>query len=543
MGTQAYRANLSSAIFPLTIADGGRTVIIPGPDQNFDRRVDPTGAQKDAGIPQALYMENCIPTVNGFQSVGYKSIGTLPSRFGAGVGQPSVFENLSFSFITATSGKTLEVMFREGPGGYYDTIASGFSPFGVTWTQGTGSNPTNGAGSGVVAGLSKAVVRNENYLFDGSLLYLVTNPGTDVVNFADITGTLTGIVASDIRWIFGSFNYLIAITEDNRFNWSSTTTATDFVSSLVTGAGSIDINGLTGKIQFVRETPTGCYIYTTNEVVNCQYTGNARYPFKFTPISDVEGFVFPYQVTSSGINSAHYGISTNGKIYLIQAPRAQVIAPEVTTFIERTTSADAYNTSTNVFSRAALVFSRKIHCYLDKYIFLEYTVGGEKYFLFNDLATQRYGKLKQEGRLVSSVPQSATQADVRIYCIRDFTEGESYQLGWDTEDSTYTHSGVLLLGKFQYVRSRFMNLTEIELEGPAETSGTFSSQFSLAHLPSLDGRNFDSPSTPYNSYSSGGVKKYNIDTQRMSAQNHSLAIKGRFNLSTVQLRFFAGGER
>jgi len=71
MGQVAYRANLSSATFPMTIADGGRTVIVPGPDQNFDRRVDPEGSQRDAGIPQALYMENVMPTTNGYQSVGY----------------------------------------------------------------------------------------------------------------------------------------------------------------------------------------------------------------------------------------------------------------------------------------------------------------------------------------------------------------------------------------------------------------------------------------------------------------------------------------
>jgi hypothetical protein len=81
MGTIAYRANLSAATYPMTISDGGRTVIMPGPDNNYDRRVDPTGEQKDAGIPQALYMENVLPTANGYQSVGSLNTGTLPPRY------------------------------------------------------------------------------------------------------------------------------------------------------------------------------------------------------------------------------------------------------------------------------------------------------------------------------------------------------------------------------------------------------------------------------------------------------------------------------
>ena len=80
MAQISYRANLSSAIFPMTLARAGRSVIIPGPDQNFDRRVDPAGEQKDAGIPQVIYMENVLPTANGYQSVAFDLMeaGTLP---------------------------------------------------------------------------------------------------------------------------------------------------------------------------------------------------------------------------------------------------------------------------------------------------------------------------------------------------------------------------------------------------------------------------------------------------------------------------------
>lgn len=71
MAQISYRANLSSTIFPMTIAKGGRTVINPQYDQNFDKRVDSPGdnSKGSAGIPQALYMQNVLPTPDGFQSI------------------------------------------------------------------------------------------------------------------------------------------------------------------------------------------------------------------------------------------------------------------------------------------------------------------------------------------------------------------------------------------------------------------------------------------------------------------------------------------
>lgn len=72
MAQISYRANLSTAVFPMTLSRAGRSVIIPGPDQNFDRRVDPQGQQqRDASIPQVIYMENVLPTSNGYQSVAF----------------------------------------------------------------------------------------------------------------------------------------------------------------------------------------------------------------------------------------------------------------------------------------------------------------------------------------------------------------------------------------------------------------------------------------------------------------------------------------
>lgn len=72
-----YRANLSTAVFPMTIAKAGRTVINPGLDQNFDKRVDPGASYGSVGIPQVMYCENVLPTSEGYQSIGSTVTGTI----------------------------------------------------------------------------------------------------------------------------------------------------------------------------------------------------------------------------------------------------------------------------------------------------------------------------------------------------------------------------------------------------------------------------------------------------------------------------------
>lgn len=80
-----YRGNLSASIFPMTIAKSGRSVINPGADQNFDKRVDPGAAPGSVGIPQIMYCENTLPTPEGYQSVGLKTTGTIDATSGINV--------------------------------------------------------------------------------------------------------------------------------------------------------------------------------------------------------------------------------------------------------------------------------------------------------------------------------------------------------------------------------------------------------------------------------------------------------------------------
>lgn len=531
MGQIAYRANLSAATYPMTISDGGRTVIMPGPDNNYDRRVDPTGEQRDAGIPQALYMENVLPTANGYQSVGSLNTGTLPPRYSGSPGYPVAFAVKQFFFVDTLVPKRLTVVFR-AVASYRDHIASKLDTAPLTWTQGTGDEPFNPSPF-TPAGITTAYVRGVNYLFDGVQLYTVENPSASVVDITDITGTVTGVTVTDIVAICSCANYLVLLLADNTIAWSSTTTPTDFTASLISGAGSQIPADLKSSANFLSEAPNGFFIYSVTGVVYAAYTGNSRYPFKFTAIENSGGYTFGLQVAGERTKSLQYAIDDAGNLRAISPNGAQVIAQDVSTFIERQTYYDQFDYSLNTFSRAAFTTPKSIYFLLDRYILLP--LGN--IIIVYDTALQRFGKLKGQGIAVAR----QDSVDVQIHLIPIVGQGydtSTYNLG--IYDTTYTYQGVLVLGKFQYVRSRKIQLHEIEIEGPQDSSIVSSPNFSCVLLPSQNGRTFDTPVVPYQVSLSGGLAVYSVHA---TAQNHSIILKGAFDVNTVQLKFSPRGDR
>jgi hypothetical protein len=531
VGQTAYRANLSSATFPMTIAESGRTVIIPGPDQNFDRRVDPEGEQKDAGIPQALYMENVLPTPNGYQSVGYKTLAALPPAGYVGPGTPTVRGEL---YLYVESGavagifRRFLVLFRSGASfSDVDAIATSFTSATFAWTQCTGTIPRS-----LNEFLSCAKVIDKTYVFDGTKLYEVTNPSADILNFTDVSASVTGITLTDVICIWATANYLLVARKDGKILWSSLTTPTDFVSSLVSGAGSIDPNDLKTNVKFVKEAVNGFYIYTESGVVFGQYTGNARYPFKFSAVLNSGAYTSSYQVFGDSRSNTQVAIDNTGNVRFISGNIAQLEAPELSNFLERTKQADEFNLSTFIFSLASVASSLRLTYVLDKYICIKFTVGTSTYFCVYDTALRRYGKLKVAGNLYT---------DLKNFYVFGTEEGDAgYQAGLDIYNTDFPANGAILLGKFQYVRSRVMQMEEIEIEGPQNTAVVPSPAFSVVLMPSTDGRNFDAP-VPLTARSiSGGLATY--DCHR-TAKNHSILIKGAFSINTLQLRFVPGGER
>ncbi len=533
MGQIAYRANLSSATFPMTIADGGRTVIVPGPDQNFDRRVDPQGEQKDAGIPQALYLENVMPTPNGYQSVGYKTLAALPAPgpTSGGTGSAIVRGSAYLYVASALTGdiRRFLCLFRsQASFSNRDVVASSFTTGIFAWTYATGAMPFP-----VGEFLSTTRVRNATYVYSDGAFYTVDNPGSDVLNFTNISGSIVGIATlSDVVCIWSCANYLLVVLKSGLVMWSSLLTITDFTSSLINGAGQIFPNDLNLRVKFVKEAANGFYMYTESGIVYGQYTGNARYPFKFTPVKDSGGYDFSYQAFGESRSSTQYAIDSTSNVRIISGQQAQLIASDISSFLEKTKKVEELDYIANTFSTGNVTSTKKLTYLLDKYVLVKYTTGTNSYFLVYDTGLARYGKLKVQGDVYTDLNS--------LYIFGTDQGSVGYQLSFNVYDTDFPAASVILLGKFQYVRSRMMQMEEIEIEGPQNTAIIPSPNFSLALIPSTDGRNFDAP-IPLTARSiNGGLAVYNC---HHTAQNHSILIKGAFSINTLQLKFVPGGER
>jgi hypothetical protein len=168
--------------------------------------------------------------------------------------------------------------------------------------------------------------------------------------------------------------------------------------------------------------------------------------------------------------------------------------------------------------------------------------------LWYDTLLQRYGRLKIPHSWVFQVAAGLTTSagDASFLAFVDTVARRVYYLSTDVfsaetlADMTASylpHAGVFVLGKIQYVRSRKLCLEETILEGPRADSST---SCTLHILPSQEGRNFDPavPATPF--YSEPGLQEYK---SHITAQNHSLLIKGTFTLNSIQCNCRTGGGR
>lgn len=518
MAQIAYRANLSSAVFPMTLADAGRTVINPQADQNFDRRVDPAGEQKDAGIPQAIYLENVIPTVNGYQSVGYRARTVLPAK---SAGSGAVTVNHAFVVDDAI------ILAREGTAGYEDVV-SNFVDCSGTWQYQSGATVPTGDTHSI------ATVRGTHYWCDQSSLFTFTvNAGTKQVTFVDVTGSVTGITVSDIVAICSAYNYLVALMADGSVAWSSTTTPTDFTPSLVTGAGSETPAGASNPV-FLKEHPAGFYVYCEESAVFAAYTGNARYPWKFVPVANAGGYSTSKQAFGSYFSAAQYGIDNSNKIQIISESSAQLVAPEITTYLERKKYRDTFDYSLNTFSRATGTLATAITYIQDRYIIVSFNYSNSNnynYAFIYDTLLQRYGTLE--------IDHTWIVANTTTVTFIPASQGATpYTWSLDIYDTNATFAGVLFLGKFQLIRERNLQLNAIEIES-AQNASYITRNFSLLLFPSLDGKNFSTPVTLTPTYTNELI----VADVRNTAVNHSIMLKGAFDVNTLQLRFRVAGDR
>jgi hypothetical protein len=503
MTQQVYRGNLNAKSFPFISDNFGRTVIVGGQDQNFNRQLySSADGDRDIGIPQFYYAHNVMPSTEGLQSVGYIDLTTATKA------------DINQIFLLQDSVGNKAYLAISSIGEFYV-----LDYYGALILKGT-----------FVGTVTHAFISGVTYVYVDGVGCMYYDFSTAAFVTVVLTGTL--IVGTDrVRGICAAAGYMVVWTY-NAVAWSSLIDPTDFTPSLATGAGGGNVEGAKGNITFCVTNLLGFIAYTNANAVAAIYSGNSRYPFNFREIVGSGGIDSLNLIALDSNTGNHYVYSTSG-LQIVSSSQAQLVYPEITDFISGQLFED-FNSATNQYIYHVLgsTLKKRLNIISDRYMVLSYGIERFTHALVYDMTMKRYGKLK------------ITHANTFEYQLPNIalTETPRQSIGFILDNGSIKilsfnvnapADAVLILGKYQYVRSRLLVLDEIELENIPN-----SSTFSILLESAVDGKNFTN-STPSLIYSDGKLRRYGSDKV---AKNHSIICKGQFNLNTIELKFHIHGK-
>ena len=642
MSQQVYRANLSASYIPMSVYGAGRTVIVPGPDNNYDKRIDPSDKTIDVGIPQVIYARNVIPTYNGDRGIRSVAAGNTAPGFyiqddyvqtevGDTVGKKEFHPNRFKIYCTPAK-------YRKAEGASYWTTTSGPK---VLWAYpvlypanvdlpGTDSDtdrifefvggecrdpidssgrPLNYYTRRVVTGLTgsandwlrlfgaqysqfnsannfitSAVVGLDCFLYamrmeqDGSvhdtftarkvrgMLFMVKETQTRTPISSDLarglyspelsyitSSTLPALAPADffedksILGICGSSGYLIAYSSDTIY-WSSLTTPTDFQSSLITGAGSAVPDGLTSDIHRCIPITKGFIIYTGAEIISATYTGNSKFPWKFTLVSATSG-VDSLQCTDDYISydndqSYHLVSCTDGNIRQVTLTDSEIVLAEVSDHLKQY-SEDYEVNDTALFTDNSVGFMQSNYVNQSGVLptvaeaFNRYIIINGKYIFDKEL--KRYGRFSPTNPLTELPYQFRGLmcfSNILLYFKNTPDSVSTKETLYKLDLNAPSADSLVILGKFQYVRARNISLQGLEFESLMNSPAVTLQPPEVRVISSMDGQTFSKITTPYTKSMSPFLQSYLIDVE---AKNVCIAIRGSLNLSSVLLTYTLGG--
>lgn len=512
MSQTIYRGNLKSSSFPFLSDLFGRSVIVRQQDQNYvNGLAAKESIDSSLGIPQIYFCENVVPTDSGYKSVGYSEY--TPDQFPSGVSVRQV--------ITLRDGDgNTDLLAITAVGNLY-VMQEGSS----TWTI-----PSNPPSALVVATtrITAAYVQGVTYLYFSGDSCWKYDHGTN----AFVSVTLAGLNPAVIIGIIGNHGYLIAYSSTG-LAWSSTTDPTDFVPSLVTGAGDGQVEGLKGNIVHCETVYGGMIVFAEENSVGAIYSGNARYPYTFTEITGAGGLGDPSYVTSDVNTGTLYAYTTCG-MQQISLRSASVLFPELADFLSGSLL-EEYNYATNEIvpvSTAGTVIKKRFTVVANRYFIVSYGATELTHALYYDLSYKQWGKLQVTHTDCFEFVRAGTEIPKKSVAFVSAT-GRIQVLNTDIEAPN--SSGVLYLGKFQYMRARLITLDRICLENIP-----LSSSPDVSVLTTLNGKTVALTKSAYLKESSGYYREY---ATHVTGMNHTIRIVGNFNLVSIELGFHNSGVR
>ncbi|QHJ80715.1 MAG: hypothetical protein [Bacteriophage sp.] len=519
-----YRANLQSMTFPLLSELSGRTVINPQGDNTYARFVSSDGQSPvDTGVAQIFYCHNVMPSTYGWQSVRFNTVYSPPV---GGVDLDFEKTDRIYAAQVITSG-TPPVESIASTGFKTQIAIAGVGADKVYVVDPVTTNWKTVIGAPVVTSatvISVATVNGASYIyFSGIGCYIYNN----------ITNTLTERVLAGLDkvatvGIVAANGYLNAYNKTG-VAWSSTVNVEDFVPSDTSGAGGGQVQEARGEIVTAVPTNLGYILYTKENAVSVIFSGNAQFPWNFKSIPSSGGVSSADVVSQEQAAGFQQAYTTNGMQQVTHA-RCATVTPNVTDFIAGNTFED-FNTVTNEFeiTKFDWAMRKKLSVVCDRYIIVSYGLSPTAdmtHAIILDLTQTRMGKIKLTHTScfeLRSLNAAVTELprDSIAFLQRDGTvKVIDFSLLDEAPDS------VLIMGKYQYVRQKLIELNTLEVES-VETEDTFSAWA----LPSLNGKTFESAVSGYQLESSPNYRKYAWDGA--IGTNISWLFKGTFNINSL----------
>jgi len=536
------RCNLSAARFPLVSDFQGRTIILPQYDMNFQKSAAFAGADadRDVGVPQVFYMHNSMPTEQGYQSIGFATV------VAAMDGEPVDFDQAS-TLLDAAGNKFLYVP-AAGKNYVFDAPV-------LEWAS---VSPITGLAEDVL--VTTAFVQGETYIFYARKKCIKYNRTTKV--FDEVI--LIGLVPENIVGIVGSNGYLLCWDFNGVLYWSSAVNPLDFVPSLITGASSGNITDLKGSVVVILSTINGFIVYGTGNAVGGSFTGNIRFPFTLKEIPGSGGIRSKEHVSFESNIEKHYALTSAG-LQTLTKTTSEVVLAETSDFITSRTFED-YDEATKIFTVTYLTTDPlvKLTVIGSRYFVLSYGISTYTHALIYDIVQKKWGKVKlthvdcfqfNAPNLYGEITYAMLLALGFTYdSLMDTSYADLFTtmvtaerprriIGFLQRDGTVQvlrfdlgqldHSGVFLLGKYQFTRGHDVQILGFEVENIDQGSN-----YTAFVLPTLDGKTFQAAVTPVLKTGTGKARKYQV---RKTGVNHTLLFHGSFNLTSVLLHYSQAG--
>lgn len=554
MSQIVYRASLGSKSFPFLPSKQGGSIIIPGPDQAYTRWGTPGERERDVNIPHAYYMRNFLPTIEGYTSVGYEMVSHIftldilnDSPYASYPGDISAYQ-----YITAISGTTTYKIIESTTGNFYYT----WPPTDVILSFAGGRKITPSVFQ--TEELSTyATVGGATYGFFRDF----STPANNTYNIWNgnswVDAVPLGLALANITGIVGANGYSIAYGGLS-ISWSSTTNPIDFVPSLVTGAGGASIQELGGPIRFAAPTSQGFILYTDTNAVSAVYTGNARFPYKFSEIKGAGGFISQRLIVASD-NIGYQIAVTKAGLQRLGVNTSEPFLPELADYIFGRYS-EEFDDATGLFvqnqvgatknrtpaGRLRLIDSRYLIYSYNSTLSSATPVRYYDYALVYDMQLTRWGKLKRNHIDIYSEQNSLNRVDAFISSYKSIVllaaSGQANRLILGGASSFPTSVLPLIaFGRYKYVRSRHLIMDAVKLSGLENQLSVSAANLSVQDSVTLESGVPQAPVSGYLVTPNAQINniQYNF---ALDGESHTIIVKGAVELTNLELTFHIGGK-